>query len=96
MTDVKNTIANLKDIPTEEELNTLLRENVLEVDFNKLDGDKRIMKCTKSFKIIPIENQPKSDKEPKKGNITVWDINAKGWRSFRYERINSVNVADVV
>lgn len=96
MTDVKNTIASLKDIPTEEELNTLLRENVLEVDFNKLDGDKRIMKCTKSFKIIPIENQPKSDKEPKKGNITVWDINAKGWRSFRYERINSVNVADVV
>ena len=96
MTDVKNTIANLKDIPTEEELNTLLRENVVEVDFNKLDGDKRIMKCTKSFKIIPIENQPKSDREPKKGNITVWDINAKGWRSFRYERINSVNVADVV
>ena len=96
MTDVKNTIASIKDIPTEEELNTLLRENVLEVDFNKLDGDKRIMKCTKSFKIIPTENQPKTDKETKKGTITVWDINAQGWRSFKYERVNAVKIADVV
>jgi predicted DNA-binding transcriptional regulator YafY len=24
----------------------------------------------------------------------VWDVNAKGWRSFRYARINSVDIVD--
>lgn len=95
-------IAELKGIPSEEDLQSLLRKNIVEVDFTKLDGDKRIMKCTKSFDIIPVENQPKSDKESKKGIITVWDLNAQGWRSFKYDRLNSIktledsNNADVV
>ena len=91
---VEEKIADLKGIPTEDEVNNLLRENVVEVDFTKLDGDKRVMKCTKSFKLIPVENQPKGNSEPKKGIITVWDLNAQGWRSFRYERINSVKTVD--
>ena len=48
------------------------------------------MTCTKSYDIIPEENRPKTEKEPPKGNVTVWDINAKGWRSFRYDRITKV------
>jgi len=26
--------------------------------------------------------------------VGVWDVNAKGWRSFRYERINAVDIVD--
>jgi hypothetical protein len=26
--------------------------------------------------------------------VSVWDVNAKGWRSFRYERVNSVDIVD--
>jgi predicted DNA-binding transcriptional regulator YafY len=26
--------------------------------------------------------------------VSVWDVNAKGWRSFRYDRVNSVNVVE--
>jgi hypothetical protein len=26
--------------------------------------------------------------------VSVWDVNAKGWRSFRYARINSVDIVD--
>ena len=36
------------------------------------------------------EHKPKTDKEPKEGNVTVWDTNAKGWRSFKYDRITKV------
>ena len=26
--------------------------------------------------------------------VSVWDVNAKGWRSFRYNRINHVDIVD--
>ena len=90
MDKVANTVAEMKGIPTQEELLEQLRKDTLVVTFNKLDGDERIMTCTKSFDVIPEENKPKTDKQPKEGNVTVWDINAKGWRSFRYDRITKV------
>jgi hypothetical protein len=26
--------------------------------------------------------------------VSVWDVNAKGWHSFRYDRINAVDLVD--
>lgn len=83
-------IAEIKGIPTESELTTLLRERILVVTFKKLDGDERVMTCTKNFDAIPKEHHPKTDKQPPKGNVTVWDINAKGWRSFKYDRVTRI------
>lgn len=88
--DVEEYIAEQKGIPTQSELNLMLREQTLVVTFLKLDGDQRVMTCTKSFDVIPEDMRPKTDKEPKEGNVTVWDINAKGWRSFRYDRVQKV------
>jgi hypothetical protein len=90
---VQDTIAALKKIPTKEALIEQLTNQVMEVTFLKLDGDKRIMTCTKSFGIIPLEHQPKTNKESKEGTITVWDINAQAWRSFRYDRVQEVKNA---
>ena len=87
---VSSKVAELKGIPTLDELNNQLRESVLVVTFNKLDGDERIMTCTKKFELIPESSRPKTDKEPPKGNVTVWDLNAKGWRSFKYDRVTRV------
>ena len=87
---VSSKVAELKGIPTLDELNNQLRESVLVVTFNKLDGDERIMTCTKKFELIPESSRPKTDREPPKGNVTVWDLNAKGWRSFRYDRVTKV------
>jgi len=87
---VEKFVAEQKGIPTLEDLNKQLREGTLVVTFNKLDGDERIMTCTKSYDIIPEESRPKTEKEPPKGNVTVWDINAKGWRSFKYDRVTNV------
>ena len=89
---LKEFVAEKKGIPTEEDLNTMLKETVLVVTFNKLDGAERVMTCTKSFDIIPEEHKPKTDKTPPAGNVTVWDINANGWRSFKYERVTKVEV----
>jgi hypothetical protein len=93
MTVVSEKVAELKGIPTQEELNKLLREGVLVVTFNKLNGDERVMTCTKNLESIPEESRPKTEKEPPKGNVNVWDINAKGWRSFKYDRVTKVESA---
>lgn len=93
--DIKQEIADMKGIPVQDELNKLLREDIYTVTFLKLDGDERVMTCTKSFNIIPEEHQPKTDKEPKQGTVTVWDLNAKGWRSFRYDRVKKFEKSPV-
>ena len=96
---VSETVASLKGIPTKEELKLLLSQNVLTVDFTKLDGDKRIMTCTLREDIKPAATKadPLSQKKVREVSdavVSVWDVNAKGWRSFRYDRINAVDIVD--
>jgi hypothetical protein len=96
---VSETIATLKGIPTKEDLKNLLEQNVLVVDFTKLDGDKRVMTCTLREDIKPAATKadPLSQKKVREVSdavVSVWDVNAKGWRSFRYERINAVDIVD--
>ena len=83
-------IAKLKGIPTKDELLKMLSEKTAVVTFNKLNGDERVMTCTKDLNVIPKENHPKTTKEAHEKNITVWDTNAKGWRSFVYDRVRKV------
>jgi len=93
--DIKQEIAEMKGIPVQEELSKMLREDIYTVTFLKLDGDERVMTCTKSFDIIPEEHRPKTDKEPKEGTITAWDVNANGWRSFKYDRVKKFEKSPV-
>jgi len=87
---VSEKIAKMKNIPTKQDLISRLQKETLTVTFLKLDGDRRVMTCTKSFDIIPVEHHPKTEKPPKEDTITVWDTNASAWRSFRYDRIEAV------
>lgn len=96
---VADTIADLKGIPVREDLEKLLEQNVLVVDFTKLNGDKRVMTCTLREDIKPraTKDDPLSQKAVRKTSdavVSVWDVNAKGWRSFRYERVNAVDVVE--
>jgi len=96
---VSETIANLKGIPTKPDLKNLLEQNVLTVDFTKLDGDKRVMTCTLREDIKPPATKTdamsqKKVREVSDAVVSVWDVNAKGWRSFRYDRINSVEIVN--
>src|SRR6056300_1672934 len=96
---VAETVATLKGIPLREDLEKLLGQNVLVVDFTKLNGDKRVMTCTLREDIKPAatKKDPMSQKavrEVSDAVVSVWDVNAKGWRSFRYDRINAVDVVD--
>jgi len=96
---VAETVSALKGIPLREDLNKLLEQNVLVVDFTKLDGDKRVMTCTlrEDMKPPATKKDLMSQEKVRKVSdtvVSVWDVNAKGWRSFRYERVNKVDIVD--
>jgi hypothetical protein len=96
---VSETVAKLKGIPTKTDLKNLLEQNVVTVDFTKLNGDKRVMTCTLREDMKPRATKDdalsqKKVREVSDAVVSVWDVNAKGWRSFRYERINAVDIVD--
>ena len=96
---VSETVASLKGIPTKTDLKNLLDQNVVVVDFTKLNGDKRVMTCTLREDIKPAATKidtmsQKKVREISDAVVSVWDVNAKGWRSFRYDRVNSIDVVE--
>ena len=99
MSEVSDTVASLKGIPTKQDLKLQLEQNVMVVDFTKLNGDKRVMTCTLREDIKPPATKTdtmsqKKVREISDAVVSVWDVNAKGWRSFRYDRINSVDIVE--
>ena len=96
---VSETVAALKGIPTKADLKNQLEQNVVVVDFTKLNGDKRVMTCTLREDMKPAATKTdamstKKVREISDAVVSVWDVNAKGWRSFRYDRINAVNIVE--
>jgi len=64
---------------------------VAEIVFTKKDGSIRTMTCTRDPKLIPPEHHPKGPpkEETKFETVSVFDTEAKGWRSFRIDSIIS-------
>jgi hypothetical protein len=94
-----DTVAALKGIPTKADLKNLLEQNVLVVDFTKLNGDKRVMTCTLREDMKPRATKTdamsqKAVREVSDAVVSVWDVNARGWRSFRYDRVNKVDIIE--
>jgi hypothetical protein len=78
-----------------DELEQQLKENIMEVTFNKISGDRRIMTCTLNASHLPQpkKDEPLTQKKIRKLNeevMVVWDINAKGFRTFRMANILEV------
>lgn len=74
-----------------------LRLGVVEVDFTKVNGESRTMRCTLRGDLLPQETKPtvdtlKADKPVNENVIPVYDLDAKGWRSFRIDSLKSVTI----
>ena len=75
-------------------LKVLLEERTVEVVFTKKDGTERVMNCTLKDDILPFVQKEADDsyaKTKSKDALAVWDVDVKGWRSFRWDSIKSVN-----
>ena len=71
MNIVKDKVAELKGIPTRKALMEQLENEVLEVTFLKINGDKRVMTCTLMDSIKP--KATKTDTMSQKAVRTVSD-----------------------
>ena len=94
MNQVQDAIADLKGIPTRDKLIELLQKEVVEVTFTKLDGDERVMPCTLMENYFP---DPKKETSQKNDIVVaVWAIESQGFRSFRYDRVKSIKVLQIL
>jgi hypothetical protein len=78
-----------------EYLKGVLQTGIVEVNFVKKDGTQRKLLCT----LMPSELPAQTDleeavqkKTPNPDVLAVWDIENKGWRSFRYDSILGFSV----
>lgn len=76
-----------------ETLRNLLRSNVVEVTFTKVNGEERVMKCTLQETFLP---EQKGDTERKKSEnvLAVFDIDSNDWRSFRYDSVITYRIGE--
>jgi hypothetical protein len=72
-----------------------LNEGVVVVEFTKVNGEYRKMEATLKADMLPeVVKEIEEKAAPRKKNedaLSVWDINANGWRSFRWDKLQTVN-----
>jgi len=82
-------------------LQTALLTKTAEITFTKLDGDIRVMTCTLDPEILPVKVVKEGEEKPTKtlknptNTLVVYDVNAKGWRSFVVKNVTRVLYKDI-
>lgn len=75
-------------------LKSMLNDGVATITFTKNDGTERVMKCTLDRKMLPqvVTEETKKTKTISDDVLPVYDIEAQGWRSFRWDSITKVDI----
>lgn len=76
-----------------EEMLNELRQGVILVNFDKVDGTKRDMRCTLNADYLAKElgeNTIKPTQTVNEETVIVYDTEKSDWRSFRLDRVNHV------
>ena len=73
-----------------------LKEKVCKIVFTKKNGETRIMHATLNETMLPPQKDIEEEiqKKSKKLNeevLAVYDVNAPGWRSFRWDSVTDFN-----
>lgn len=70
-----------------------LKRNALYVDFRKVNGELRTMKCTLMRDILPPYEPSENPRPVNLDVIPVWDMEKESWRSFRVDTVIGFRVA---
>jgi len=72
---------------------SLLSDGIVEVHFTKVDGTTRVMMATLDSDIVVNGNADEAKSEMRMNSTAqpVWDVEANGWRAFKWNSITSVN-----
>jgi len=77
---------------TKDEMLDALKSSVVLVDFTKVSGERRVLKCTLKTDVIPPKKEGSTTSRISDDVIAAWDIDNNGWRSFRIDSVNSFSV----
>lgn len=75
-------------------LTNLLKNNVCNVTFSKVDGSLRIMPCTLHSDYVPVQTESTAN-SPRARNdktVSVWCVDKNAWRSFRIENVTRIEI----
>ena len=84
---------------TRDHIFNVLTGHTASVTFTKVDGSKRVMKCTLQTDLLPAKETDRlqhagfdPQKPVNEKILPVWDLESKGWRSFRVDSVESVEL----
>jgi hypothetical protein len=72
-----------------------LKNTIAKIVFTKVNGEKRIMFATLNENLLPEQMNLEEAAQKKKPNpnvLAVYDVKAPGWRSFRWDSLESFEV----
>lgn len=81
-----------------ESIKNILSTGKVKVTFKKVDGTDRVMLCTTMPELLPKQEttpegeEPKKERKPNPEVQVAFDLEKNEWRSFRYDRIISVEL----
>lgn len=71
------------------------KNDKMKVVFTKKNGEERTMFCTRKLEFVPKDKHPQGTGRPASTEAyPVFDLEADGWRSFRFDSIISMEPAD--
>lgn len=78
-------------------LHGMLQIGPATVTFTKINGEQRVMECTLQPELLPAQVvvegvAPKTDRKKSSSSMAVYDLNAKGWRSFVIKNVTKVHI----
>lgn len=79
-----------------------LRNNIVEVTFTKVNGERRSMRCSLMSEYLPEVHKTNPAEQEKEKTfhrenpdvLAVWDVQNGGWRSFRIDSVEYVQILD--
>ena len=69
----------------------ILEQSVVEITFTKKDGTERVMNCTLLEDYLPETTG--AGRSSGSDALAVFDVDADGWRSFRWDSIKAVKLS---
>lgn len=73
-----------------DKLTQAMQKGVVKVTFTKADGTLREMDCTLAEYLLPETTQ--ASNHPEGETMVVFDLDAEGWRSFRKDRVITMEI----
>ena len=72
----------------QDNLLSALSEGVVTVSFTKVNGERRDMQCTLNAAYLPVVESAGNSKRKENPDVqSVYDVNAQGWRSWRWDNV---------